>query len=806
MPSLKSIKLSYSSPPPDPAAPPPPPCYDEPSPPPPPHPPSCPCQQKYHTPPPPTPSISVPPPPPPVSVPPPPPPSIWIPPPPPAPSSPPALPPSPISPLVADSPGPSIHSSSRNPTPVAVGSTLGGLLFLSFVALALNMLAKKFAAKKRTTAPHIPVTSDARGGPNTDLPEKAAVMSSSSAGEAVIVSAAAALVAEKLVYDLPVEKSGDPPALHNDHRNEEILEEEEEDDDKSRKRKRKKESASLLITAMLEIKDGLEELVGDGKGYDDEEEESGSGALMKEEDEVEQVSKDDDEKLEDKTEDQETISKSGDATMKNKHKSRKQQQPGSAKRHNTMILALKQILNPVINCLTTKDPNINSDDIDADDGDFSDDWFQNATKLAEHNTELIKQLKEMNNDNNKKKGTRTSEAAANSNKTARAADEMELDGEEDDNQNEVDQSNINIDPPYDTIDDDEHQNPAGQESERAGENEVEEHDADDKEGMKSRENYDYEPLSSRNMKTKNIKRGKRDSKPNRSPKTQVERHDELEVEEQEKEIDEHERPTMSSIPDDDIKMVGKLADSKRSTKTQVQQPKATSGTGSAAFMMELGDMKRPFFNVKKTKAAPTSKREAIDDFNKTTTSIANVFDDDEEEDEIVDPDVHVATADDQEDDHIASTGEDPAEEDAIMKRWNTKAAERYKGMVYFFKKNRIKGCTAFMPPQIWKGFKQHWDSEAFKMKSTAASQNRLTEPDGPDIGIADVLDRGKELSQSIPGTNEVPEMDMSIIYVDTVCQHSKKNRIFGFDSQSRSISTASVSSAAPPQPDTQTAI
>ncbi|KAH6765264.1 hypothetical protein C2S51_016513 [Perilla frutescens var. frutescens] len=47
---------------------------------------------------------------------------------------------------------------------------------------------------------------------------------------------------------------------------------------------------------------------------------------------------------------------------------------------------------------------------------------------------------------------------------------------------------------------------------------------------------------------------------------------------------------------------------------------------------------------------------------------------------------------------------------------------------------------------------------------------------------------------------------MSAVYVDAARRHSKKNRVFGLGSRSRSYSTPSVSSAAPPQPDTQAAI
>ncbi|KAH6787168.1 hypothetical protein C2S52_006720 [Perilla frutescens var. hirtella] len=63
---------------------------------------------------------------------------------------------------------------------------------------------------------------------------------------------------------------------------------------------------------------------------------------------------------------------------------------------------------------------------------------------------------------------------------------------------------------------------------------------------------------------------------------------------------------------------------------------------------------------------------------------------------------------------------------------------------------------------------------------------------------ADVLARIEELSQPTPGTDEAPQVDMSVVYVDTTCQHSKKNPIFGLDSRSRSVSAPSVSSAAPP--------
>ncbi|KAH6765265.1 hypothetical protein C2S51_016514 [Perilla frutescens var. frutescens] len=56
-------------------------------------------------------------------------------------------------------------------------------------------------------------------------------------------------------------------------------------------------------------------------------------------------------------------------------------------------------------------------------------------------------------------------------------------------------------------------------------------------------------------------------------------------------------------------------------------------------------------------------------------------------------------------------------------------------MVHYFKKDRTKGCPSFMPPEMWDGFKAHWDSDAFKKKSAIASKNRLSEPDGPGTGI-----------------------------------------------------------------------
>ncbi|KAH6838148.1 hypothetical protein C2S53_001239 [Perilla frutescens var. hirtella] len=149
---------------------------------------------------------------------------------------------------------------------------------------------------------------------------------------------------------------------------------------------------------------------------------------------------------------------------------------------------------------------------------------------------------------------------------------------------------------------------------------------------------------------------------------------------------------------------------------------------------------------------------------------------------------------------------DPAEEDVIMAKWYIKAAERYRDMVYGFKKNRTKGCHALMSAEMWEGFKEHWDSEAYKANSTVTSKNHLTEPDGLGTGIADALARVEELSQPTPGTDEASPVDMSAIYVDTAHQHSKKNRIFGLGNRSRSYSAASVSSAASPQPDTQAAI
>ncbi|KAH6774273.1 hypothetical protein C2S51_012677 [Perilla frutescens var. frutescens] len=203
---------------------------------------------------------------------------------------------------------------------------------------------------------------------------------------------------------------------------------------------------------------------------------------------------------------------------------------------------------------------------------------------------------------------------------------------------------------------------------------------------------------------------------------------------------------------------------------------------------------------------------------------------------------------------------DPTLEDGIWAAWEIRAPQRYKDMVHYFKKDRTKGCPPFMPPEMWDGFKVHWDSDAFKKKSAIASKNRLSEPDGPGTDIvkhrggsrsavahaaalamekgvqpndvawetfrrlhdnpdgshtdpisariaADVFARVEELSQPTPNTDEAPPpVDMSVVYVDAARRHSKKNRVFGLGSRSRSYSTPSVLSAAPPQPDTQAAI
>ncbi|KAH6788427.1 hypothetical protein C2S51_003433 [Perilla frutescens var. frutescens] len=196
---------------------------------------------------------------------------------------------------------------------------------------------------------------------------------------------------------------------------------------------------------------------------------------------------------------------------------------------------------------------------------------------------------------------------------------------------------------------------------------------------------------------------------------------------------------------------------------------------------------------------------------------------------------------------------------AVWAAWSLKAADRYKDMVRGFKRNRTKGYPPFMPPEMWEGFKAHWDSDAFKKKSEISSKNSLSEPDGPGTSIVkhrggsrsavahaaalakekgvesnnvawetskrlhdtadgsysdgksrriatDVLARVEELSQPTSGIDEPPHVDMSVVYVDTAHQHSKKNRIFWLDSRSWSLSAPSVSSSAPPQPDTQAAI
>ncbi|KAH6808292.1 hypothetical protein C2S51_029400 [Perilla frutescens var. frutescens] len=78
---------------------------------------------------------------------------------------------------------------------------------------------------------------------------------------------------------------------------------------------------------------------------------------------------------------------------------------------------------------------------------------------------------------------------------------------------------------------------------------------------------------------------------------------------------------------------------------------------------------------------------------------------------------------------------DPAEDDAVWAAWSVKASELYKDMVYGFKRNKIKGCPPYVPPEMWEGFKAHWDSDAFKKKSEVLSKNCLSEPDGPGTGI-----------------------------------------------------------------------
>ncbi|KAH6794704.1 hypothetical protein C2S52_005181, partial [Perilla frutescens var. hirtella] len=131
---------------------------------------------------------------------------------------------------------------------------------------------------------------------------------------------------------------------------------------------------------------------------------------------------------------------------------------------------------------------------------------------------------------------------------------------------------------------------------------------------------------------------------------------------------------------------------------------------------------------------------------------------------------------------------DPTLEDAIWAAWELRAPQRYRDMA------KEKGVQ---PNDVaWELFRRLHDNADG------------SHTDGKSARIAaDALARVEELSQPTPGTDEAPPpVDMSVVYVDAALQHSKKNRVFGLDSQSRSYSAPSVSSAAPPQPDTQAAI
>ncbi|KAH6821807.1 hypothetical protein C2S53_003261 [Perilla frutescens var. hirtella] len=78
---------------------------------------------------------------------------------------------------------------------------------------------------------------------------------------------------------------------------------------------------------------------------------------------------------------------------------------------------------------------------------------------------------------------------------------------------------------------------------------------------------------------------------------------------------------------------------------------------------------------------------------------------------------------------------DPAEDAAIWAAWSVKAGERYKDIVYGFKRNRTKGCPPYVPHEMWECFKAYWGTDAFKKKSEVSSKNHLSEPDGPGTGI-----------------------------------------------------------------------
>ncbi|XP_057790487.1 uncharacterized protein LOC131007596 [Salvia miltiorrhiza] len=135
-------------------------------------------------------------------------------------------------------------------------------------------------------------------------------------------------------------------------------------------------------------------------------------------------------------------------------------------------------------------------------------------------------------------------------------------------------------------------------------------------------------------------------------------------------------------------------------------------------------------------------------------------------------------------------------EEVVYKHCYTRARDRYRHLIH-----KIKRCRnneqqpPFIPERDWSSWKEYWGRDDVKAKAEKTRRNRISEPYGVGTGIIKhrggsicaldyamemmkVNERIETLSQLVPGTNKVPEVDRNEIFKSLI-QPSKKKRLFG---------------------------
>ncbi|KAH6777598.1 hypothetical protein C2S51_008910 [Perilla frutescens var. frutescens] len=177
----------------------------------------------------------------------------------------------------------------------------------------------------------------------------------------------------------------------------------------------------------------------------------------------------------------------------------------------------------------------------------------------------------------------------------------------------------------------------------------------------------------------------------------------------------------------------------------------------------------------------------------------------------------------------------PCLDEMVRHLWFSKAAERYRDIIHTIKKNMNRKRPAYIPLEVWPIWMAYWEAEETKKKARIASVNRRSEPNGPKTGMITqkggsrcAVQQEDDLSQAqglpdeqvgwelflrlhrdkngvftdkkserlapVLGFDEVPEVDMTVLYLEALGGMNKKKHVFDTGSQSHFYSGGSSSS------------